>query len=80
MVWARLLEDDDIQCYASNAGIKWTFTVELAPWMGGFYERLVGIVKRALRKSVGRKLLQPVQFVRLFACIAFYSQFSCTNF
>jgi len=27
--------------------------VELAPWMGGFYERLVGITKRVLRKTLG---------------------------
>ena len=28
--------------------------VELASWMGGFYERLVGIVKGALKKSIGK--------------------------
>ena len=27
-----------------SGNIKWTFTIELAPWMGGFYERLVGVV------------------------------------
>ena len=33
---------------------KWKFTVELAPWMGGFfYGRLVGLVKQSLRKSNG---------------------------
>ena len=29
--------------------------------MGGFYERLVGLVKRSLRKSVGRNLLSDTQ-------------------
>ncbi|XP_045178199.2 uncharacterized protein LOC123538297 [Mercenaria mercenaria] len=52
-----MLQEDDVQCYVSGQDIKWTFIVELAPWMGGFYERLVGIVKQALRKSLGRKLL-----------------------
>ena len=47
--------------YASNIGVKWTFIVELAPWMGGFYERMVGLVKRALRKSINRRLLSYVQ-------------------
>ena len=28
--------------------------MELAPWMGGFYERLVGTVKGALKKSIGK--------------------------
>ena len=26
-----------------------------SPWQGGFYERLVGMVKRCLRKATGRK-------------------------
>ncbi|XP_053395601.1 uncharacterized protein LOC128555857 [Mercenaria mercenaria] len=63
LVWTNLLQDD--KSYASNEGMKWTFIIELAPWMGGFYERLVGIVKRALRKSIGRKLLMPDQMYTL---------------
>ena len=35
----------------SNVGIKWLFIVGMAPWMGGFYERLVGLVKRAMRSE-----------------------------
>ena len=37
-----------------------------APWQGGFYERLVGLVKRALRKG-GRKLLNFDEFVTFLA-------------
>ena len=33
--------------------------------MGGFYERLVGLVKRSLRKSVGRNLLIDTQLETL---------------
>ena len=33
--------------------------------MGGFYERLVGLVKRSLRKSVGRNLLTDTQLETL---------------
>ena len=29
----------------------------MAPWRGGFYEHLVGLVKQGLRKGIGRKLL-----------------------
>ena len=38
----------------SSEGIYWKFIVQLAPWMIGFYERLVGLVKLALRKSLSR--------------------------
>jgi len=43
--------------FFSYEGIQWKFTTALAPWQGGFYERLVGIVKKALRKGMGRKVL-----------------------
>ena len=29
-----------MQSYLVNEGIKWSFIIELAPWMGGLYERL----------------------------------------
>lgn len=63
--WYNILSDKDIQNFVSNVDIKWTFIVELAPWMGGFYERLVGLVKRSLRKTVGRKRLALVQLQTL---------------
>ena len=56
-----MLTNEDLQNYISNSGIKWTFIEEMAPWMGGFYERLVGLVRRALRKTLQRKLLSITQ-------------------
>jgi len=38
---------DEVQDYVARRGIQWTLIVELAPWMGDFYERLVGITKRS---------------------------------
>ena len=35
-------------------GIKWKFIIEASPWWGGFWERLVGSVKRSLRKVLFR--------------------------
>ena len=48
---------NDVTTYVANERIKWKFIVELAPWMGGFYERLVGLVKRTLRKAIGKMKL-----------------------
>jgi len=52
---------DEAQDFLSDRGIKWTLIVELAPWMGGFYEHLVGITKRVLRKVLGADSLTLIQ-------------------
>ena len=52
--WKETISRHEVQSYTANQGIEWNFIVELAPWMGGFYERLVGTVKGALKKSIGK--------------------------
>ena len=52
--WQKCLLDPDVLSYTASKGISWQFIVELAPWMGGAYERLVGLVKRILRKVLGK--------------------------
>ena len=37
--------------------IKWKFNLSRAPWWGGFFERLIGIMKRSFSKAIGRSLL-----------------------
>lgn len=59
--WQFATTSPDTQSYLANEGITWSFIIELAPWMGGFYERLVGLVKQALRKSIGKICLNIVQ-------------------
>ena len=41
----------EVQDFASSKGMKWKFNIENAPWMGGFFERMVRSVKRPLRKN-----------------------------
>ena len=64
-VWRQILTEENIVSYSANENIQWVFTVELAPWMGGFYERLVGIVKRSLRKAIGRVCLNSEQLLTI---------------
>ena len=52
--WKETISNHDVQSYTANQGIEWNFIVELAPWMGGVYERLVGTAKGALKKSIGK--------------------------
>ena len=34
------------------------FNMSRGPWWGGFFERLIGIMKRALTREIRRELLQ----------------------
>ena len=43
--------------FLAHQGITWQFNLSKAPWWGGQFEHMVGIVKGALRKSIGKSLL-----------------------
>lgn len=64
-LWQRTNHCEDVQTYASEKCIKWTFIVEHASLMGGFYKRLVGIVKRPLSKAIGKSILTEIQLLTL---------------
>jgi len=56
--WLRnVMRDEGTQNYLAHKSIVWQFNLSRAPWWGGQFERLVGIVKQALYKSVGRAVL-----------------------
>ena len=40
-----------------SLNIKWKFILEKSPWWGGFYERIIGIIKRCIKNVVGKALL-----------------------
>jgi len=47
--WRSVIKDERLNEFVSNQGIQWKFIIELAPWMGGFYERLVrGLCEKPL--------------------------------
>ena len=47
----------DIKNYLRKHNISWRFALEKSPWCGGFYERLVGLVKNFLKSAMGRARL-----------------------
>lgn len=61
-LWRQILTHDDVISYVANEN-NWKFIVELAPWMGGFYERLIGLLKRSLRKTIGKLCLSNEQLL-----------------
>lgn len=46
-----------------NTKTEWKFNLERAPWWGGFFERMVGSVKRCLRKTLGNAKLSRDELV-----------------
>ena len=69
-LWLEILHTEDVQTFATSNGITWKFITELAPWMGGFYERMVKPVKEALRKSLGPPLVNHDELHTLLVEVA----------
>ena len=46
-----------VQRYVSNQGKSWKFNFPCANWYGGFFEILVKLTKRFLRKTLGKAFL-----------------------
>ena len=59
--WKEVISDPAVADTITARGTDWHFSVQHAPWMGGIYERMVGLVKRALRKTVRSAHLTPDQ-------------------
>lgn len=53
----KLAEDKVVKDFSTSSGLTWRFITPLSPWKGGFYERLVGSVKTALKRTVHRRTL-----------------------
>lgn len=65
LAWSEVATYNSVQSFCSQHGIEWHFIVEYSPWMGGFCERLVGVVKTALRKTISRALLTSSQLTTI---------------
>jgi hypothetical protein len=42
----------DVTAYFNSSRIKLSFLPAYAPWMGGFYERLIGLTKPAMMRTI----------------------------
>jgi len=49
--------DQDPEEFMALNRIKWHFIAQLSPWSGGFYERLVKLVKDCFKRTLGRRIL-----------------------
>lgn len=48
--WKNLIQDELVYSYTAMNEIRWRFITEFAPWEGGYYERIVGMVKDMSKK------------------------------
>ncbi|KHJ87661.1 integrase core domain protein [Oesophagostomum dentatum] len=58
-----------LMSYCASERIRWLFNPPASPWMGGAWERLVGLVKKAFNKSIGRKRLNFADMCTVIARI-----------
>ena len=58
-----LMNDPRVKKYFWQQRTKWSFNLEKAPRWGGFFERLVGSLKRCLKKTIGKAKLSYDELV-----------------
>ena len=50
-----LMELPEVKDELGKRGVSWQFIPKRAPWYGGFWERLIGLTKTAIKKVLGRR-------------------------
>ena len=53
----EIMKSEKLNDYIISQEISWQFNLSRAPWWGGQFERLVGLVKQSLYKTIGKALL-----------------------
>ena len=53
----KLFESEILQRELGHHNVTWRFIPKQAPWYGGFWEKMVGLTKQAIKKTLGRVLV-----------------------
>lgn len=61
----RAWNEERLQDYLAKMEIMWQFNLSRAPWWGGQFERLVGLVKQTLFKVMGKSYLSTKELKSL---------------
>ena len=57
----------DVKKFILKHRIKWKFILGRSPWWGAFYERLTGIVKSSLKKTLGKAKISYVEMCTIIS-------------
>ena len=61
----QLFESSSLKEAFSRQGVEWRFIPKRAPCYGGFWERLIGLTKSTLKKTLGRASVTPEELQTL---------------
>ena len=61
----KAVSDEKFNKFLAENGIVWQFNLSHAPWWGGQFERMVGLVKNALNKTIGCGFLSWKELVEV---------------
>ena len=50
----EMLESKELETFIGRCGVMWKFIPKRVPWYGGYWERLIGLTKAALKRVFGR--------------------------
>ena len=65
--WLRTVQaDEKLQNFLGRCEIHWQFNLGRAPWRGGHFERLIGLVKHSLHKTIGNRCLKWKELQEVF--------------
>ena len=53
----KTFKSKEVKAFLLNRQMKWEFILRKSPWWGGFYERLINIIKTCLKKVIGKSFL-----------------------
>lgn len=62
------LDCEQVAQETSTQRIVWRFNPSSAPWWGGFFKRLIGVVKQLLRCALGRASLVAYEDLLMLVC------------
>ena len=56
-IFPEIQNSQEFSRFFAKQNIQWIFITPRAPWRGGLYERLIGLIKRCIRSAIGHRVL-----------------------